>query len=158
MHSDHFQPGSNVIRAAVASPTCTTSTRVFSGVRVSSAESKSNVWTPVMTATPSLWDLRDPFSSGSGCARKVSEQHGPSARERRTPRTDPVGGALERERLVVARRAVKANEDQAAAEQPVGGRVKARHAALLVLLVVGLAVDPPPADPLTPRAVAAGDE
>ena len=44
--SDHFQPGSNVMRAAVVPPTRITSTRVLSGVRVSSGESKSRVSTP----------------------------------------------------------------------------------------------------------------
>src|SRR5437763_9766663 len=50
-HSDHFQPGSKVRRAAAVSPTCTTSTRVLSGVLVSSGESKSNVWMPAISAS-----------------------------------------------------------------------------------------------------------
>jgi hypothetical protein len=47
-HSDHFQPGSKVKRAAVAEPILTTSTCVFVGVRVSSGESKLPDWTPAM--------------------------------------------------------------------------------------------------------------
>src|SRR3954447_7206100 len=50
-HSDHFHPGSNVRRAAAVSPTCTTSTRVLSGVRVSSGELKSNVWMPAISTS-----------------------------------------------------------------------------------------------------------
>src|SRR3954454_3155865 len=45
-HSDQRHPGSNVIRAAVDPPIRTTSTRVLSGVLVSSGESKSRDCTP----------------------------------------------------------------------------------------------------------------
>src|SRR6516225_8573824 len=48
MHPDHDQPGSSVKRAAVVLPMCTTSTRDFSGVRVSSGESKSRFSTPAI--------------------------------------------------------------------------------------------------------------
>src|SRR4051812_22230880 len=58
----------------------------------------------------------------------------------------------------MAPRAVLPTEGQAAAEEPVGERVEARHAALLRLLVVELAVDPPLVDPLAARVEAAGDE
>src|SRR5204863_3880262 len=44
--SDQRHPGSNAKRAAVVAPKRTTSTRVLSGVRVSSGESKSRDSTP----------------------------------------------------------------------------------------------------------------
>src|SRR4051794_23606912 len=66
----------------------------------------------------------------------------------RAPRTGEVGRALERHRRVVALRAIRASEGQAAWEELEGDRVEARHAALLVLLVVDLAVESASVDPL----------
>src|SRR3954462_13519234 len=55
MHSDHFQPGSNVKRAAVVpSPISTTFICVLSGVRCSSGESKSLDSTPAMCLSSCL--------------------------------------------------------------------------------------------------------
>src|SRR5581483_4391077 len=50
-HSDQLQPGSIAKRATVVPPTCTTSTRVLSGVRRSSGESKSRFSTPAISAS-----------------------------------------------------------------------------------------------------------
>src|SRR3954451_10216987 len=49
-HSDQRHPGSNANRPTVAPPMRTTSTRVLSGVRVSSGESKSRDSTPAIEA------------------------------------------------------------------------------------------------------------
>ena len=48
MHSDHRQPGCNVIRAAFTEPRSTTSTSVLSGVRRSSGDSKLFFTTPAI--------------------------------------------------------------------------------------------------------------
>src|SRR5947209_14059594 len=52
MHSDHRHPGCRVTRAAFVEPISTTSMRVFSGVRVSSAASKLFFSIPAMTVLP----------------------------------------------------------------------------------------------------------
>src|SRR5262245_54740361 len=46
MHSDHLHPGCNTMRDALVPPNRTISTFVFSGVRVSSGESKLRASTP----------------------------------------------------------------------------------------------------------------
>src|SRR3954447_16049840 len=75
-HSDHFQPGSKANRAAVVSPMWTTSTRVLSGVRVSSGESKLSASTPAIAVTSRVLRVEtscdQPYDRAAGRSRAMA--------------------------------------------------------------------------------------
>src|SRR3954468_19106045 len=83
-HSDHFQPGSKVRRAAVASPTRTTWPRFLSGGPLLSGESKSSVGIPAMASAPLFEDLACRFSA----ARHARARCGSEARSEAAWRRD----------------------------------------------------------------------
>src|SRR3954454_24270630 len=86
MHSDHFQPGCTVSRAALTTPTSTTSIFVLSGVRTSSAASKLLPINPAMVPPKRAWCspvLRRRGRVTHSCNATVSDVDGAGTRSLR---------------------------------------------------------------------------
>src|SRR4051812_38663311 len=76
MHSDHLHPGSSRIRDAATPPMRTISTVVLSGVRVSSGDPKSPIFTPGISASFAWRSALGGAILNRRCGRPASDGRG----------------------------------------------------------------------------------